>query len=115
MNDNVVNFDKSNTISTKDVVMLRLLTGEVIMGFVVKDTNPAIIMIESPVLLAMQYTPDGQLNVNMVPYIPFTKENKFVFSMGHVLNVMEPNDGLEQTYRNKFSPILTPPKPSFKL
>jgi hypothetical protein len=115
MTDNVVNFGKNETIATKEVVMVRLITGEVLIGFIVKDSNPAVLVLESASLIAMQYTQDGKVNVNMVPYIPFSKENKFVFSMGHVLNVMSASDGLEEKFRSMHSPILTPPKPSFKL
>lgn len=103
-----------NTPSTKEVVMVRLITGEVIMGFLAQG-QATTMLLENPVLLSMQLGQDGKLNVNMMDYIPFSADEAFEFAYGHVLNVMKPNEGLEASFRTKQSKIITPPKPSFKL
>lgn len=100
-----------NTDFQKKVVMIRIVTGEVIMGMSYVDSfdgNDSI-KLEKAVLLGVSMGNGNQINVTMMDYIPFSEDENFEFPKSSVLHIMKPNKGLEAKFRQKNSGLVTPP------
>lgn len=89
-----------------DVMALRLVTGEVLIGYVVDRTN--VYEIDKPLIIGMNLNPNnGRMEINMVDYMPFAKDNKFNISRDKVLHTFRVANKLENSYRQKMSGIIT--------
>lgn len=90
--------------------LVRLITGEVVMGWVTPNGNHSISVEKARLVVMMTGQGDnGQpmVNLEMVPYMPYSKTEKFTFRMDMILNQAEPVDGLKKEYITRTSGIIT--------
>ena len=98
------------------VLVLKLSTGEEIIGDVNDDAMGNHINVEFGLLLNYQLTEDHKLQFSFLPYAPLVDKDK-VINKNHVVWSAPPVEGLLQKYREATqrvvtpsSTILTPPK-----
>lgn len=89
------------------VKLIRLITGEVIMGFY-KPNGDYSVKVSDPVLVHAMAGPNGQMQLGMMPYMAFSKDESFEFSLVNILNVANPADGLRQQYIQSMTGLILP-------
>jgi hypothetical protein len=99
-----------------NIKLVRLVTGEVLVGHVQDyDPNLADIRIEHPFIIGIQPLPDGNMTVNLVPYLPFSEDSTFDIHFQNILHVSNPNKGLADKVAGMIatarSGLLLPNKP----
>jgi hypothetical protein len=93
---------------------LKLVSGEVIMGVVVKTTDDTITL-ENPVHIISQPTianphePDRiTISMMMLPATPYSGDKTLELERLHVMATVTPNDDLTTQYRSQFSGLVLP-------
>jgi hypothetical protein len=103
-----------------NIKLVRLVTGEVLVGHVQDDdqNNPIAltdIRIEHPFIIGIQPLPDGNMTVNLVPYLPFSEDSTFDIHFQNILHISNPNKGLADKVAGMIatarSGLLLPNKP----
>ena len=79
------------------VKCIRLDTGEVLIGFVEKKWNGDYIISEAQV--CVMEVKDGNMEVNMAPWIPFAKEYTFTINRGLIQTVFDAKPQLETNFK----------------
>lgn len=107
--------------------LVRLITGEVLMGFYKEiyeeETNMSAFGVEAtkntkmvsnsfvlhkPVLVGAGIDQRGNPQVNMMEYMFFAENDNFYFKKADMLNLATPNKGLADHYRQKMSGLVMP-------
>lgn len=95
-----------------EVKLVRISTGEVLIGFMKLNGNFSI-WLTDPLLVSMQVVPGPggtpTLNLAMMDYMPYSKDNVFEFLLVNVLHMNNPDDGFAANYRQKVSGLIVPP------
>jgi hypothetical protein len=125
----ILSFNKSgNEVQDgREPMLVRLSTGEVLLGFMttehIQDYMNASEKLHSyniyePMMVGMAMDQTGRMKVNMMEYIPFSKDRRFTFQRIHVMSVMTPSDEMAQQFRDyvisanaRKAGIVTPIKP----
>lgn len=89
-----------------DVRVLKLITGEEIVGEFVSETEDAI-TVKNTLSLMIQPSQNG-VGYAFVPWCPMVKGNKTI-KLEKALFVAEATDELVSSYQSMFSQIMTPP------
>jgi hypothetical protein len=123
----ILNFNKSgeDVNSDKTPMLIRLATGEVLLGFmkisdIREPSSPQVmpLQLHEPMMVGMAMDQQGRMKVNMMEYIPFSKDRVFTFQHHHVMGIMTPSDEMSQQFRDyvitanaRKAGIVTPIKP----
>lgn len=99
---------------SKNVRLLRLLTGEEILATVVRESNSEL-TIKNPIrIILMPATEEemraGKPTVAFAPWMQFTKDETVSLKKDHVLVNAEPLDQFMEQYNRTFGNIIMPPK-----
>lgn len=109
MNVNPVNIEEAQSAQL-EVLALRLITGEEIigkvglMGNMVRVVKPAAIMLQPPTSAA------GKANMALLDYVPMAKTKEIVIDPRNVLFTYEPDLQIENAYNQNFGSGLVLPK-----
>lgn len=104
---NVIENDNNRYAGKGVVKLIRLITGEVIMGFY-KPNGDYSVRISDPVLVHAMADQSGQMRLGMMPYMAYSKDESFEFSLVNILNVANPADGLKQQYIQSMTGLILP-------
>lgn len=109
MNVNPANIEEVQNAQL-EIMMLRLVTGEEIIGKVgvvgnmIKVVKPAAVMLQPPT------SPAGRANMALVDYIPMAKTKEIILDPRNVLFTYEPDNQIESAYQQNFGSGLVLPK-----
>ena len=99
-----------------EIVVLKLVTGEEVLGEVVGEPNVTseVITLKNPVGIAVVRGPDGQPNIGFTPF-PLHAEQKsgteHTFNWNHIVYSYEPAEDFKTNYDQIFGTgIITPTK-----
>lgn len=92
-------------MTTKEVVIVKLSSGEVLAANIVEDDTPGILTLENVCRLVEVHAPaeSGQANLAMFPFMPYTKAvDRLVVGMQQVVFMAEPVEELAANHTNHF-------------
>ena len=82
------------------IKIFRLINGEeLISDFKEEDSK---IILENPAKLVMFPAESGGMGMALMPWVPYSDQEKFEIKQDHVLIYLEAPDELEKEYREKF-------------
>lgn len=92
-----------------DIKILRLITGEEIIGEITLDTGFKI-TIKNPIRIVVLPGKSNNDNptVGLAPWTEFSSDSEFTLDKQHVLLIMEPISEFINQYKMAFSKIITP-------
>jgi len=94
---------------TKDIKLIRLLSGEDLLTEVVSDTGFKV-TIKNPlrvVIIPGKSTPNSP-TVGLAPWAEFSEDDEFVLDNQHIIAIMRPVKEFVSQYNSAFSGIITP-------
>lgn len=91
-----------------EIRALKLVNGEEILTELTRDGDE--IRIKNPLLIVMQRTPNGEVGMGFMPYMPYAENREFTLSKSHVIFLKEVDDSLRNQYSAVFGGIVTPVK-----
>jgi len=94
-----------------NIKLIRLVTGEVLVGEFHETGQKNSFVLSKPLLLGLAPGTNGQLTVNMMPYMPFSKDESYSFDMQHVMHVFDPNKQLADEFVRLTAKVFVPNKP----
>ncbi len=84
-----------------EVKILKLITGEELIGKIVNDDENGI-EIDNPANIHMAPTQDSRMQLYLIPYAPYAEKDRFTLSKQHVIMQYEPNTDLLNKYNHMF-------------
>lgn len=86
------------------VIGLQLVSGQDIIGEVegLQDESCPHIVIHKPAAIGMMGGQQGQMNVGLIPWIPFSENEEFVIQKRNLLVTYTPNNDLLNHYNRLF-------------
>jgi len=96
------------TDNVASIMMLRLLSGDEIVGKVSVVNN--VIKVVKPAAVMLQPGPGGKANMALVDFIPMAKTKEILLDSRNVLFTYEPDDQIEAAYQQNFGSMLVLPK-----
>lgn len=84
--------------SSTEIKALKLLGGEVIMGYVTEGKAGKTVTISEAQLLVQQIV-DGNMEINLAPWLPYAREYKFVIPKSHIVTSFNVRPNLETNYK----------------
>jgi hypothetical protein len=95
-----------------NVKIVKLLTGEEVIGEVVEDNNSTTnsIVFKNTLSIVINPTSKG-ITFGFVPWGPMVDGNKTI-SYNHVVYIGSPTEDLVENYKGMFSSVITPPPKS---
>ncbi len=105
-------------MSPIDILVVKLVTGEELVGEV--ETQSNVYIIKNSVLIVPQPSATGSIQFGFMPYPIFLDKadldkNGLVIAHDKVVYTGKPNSNVLSNYKNMFSKIVTPGKPSLIL
>ena len=96
------------------VKLLRLKSGENIVGEVIKENQEIIIISNPAMLMPVSHTPgrQDQIQIGLAPWIPFSVEKEFKLPRDWVLLTTEPAQDIVNNYNQVFGTGIVVPKVS---
>lgn len=91
---------------SKPVKIIRLVNGEDVIATVVNQ-NEKKILIEKPLTLICQPSGNGQINIGLGPFMPYTTD-AISLNTSLVVATVTPNEKLVEEYERLHSPIIRP-------
>lgn len=108
-----------------DIKIVRLVTGEVLVGkfeqFIqtvgkFEQIAQSSYRLIHPFLIGIQPAPNGNVTVNLVPYLPFTDDDVFDINADMVIHINDANKGLAEKVNSMIasarSGLVLPNKPT---
>lgn len=94
---------------TKNIKLIRLVTGEELIAEVVLDTGLKL-TIKNPIRIVVMpgKTNPQQPTIGFAPWMEFAEDKEFVLDNSHVLVIMTPIKEFIQQYNSTFSGIVVP-------
>lgn len=84
--------------STTEIKALKLLGGEVIMGYVTEGkTNKNVIISEAQLLV--QQVIDGNMEIQLAPWLPYAREYTFTIPKSQIVTTFFVRPNLETNYK----------------
>lgn len=95
-----------------NIMGLQLVGGQDIIGDVVglDDPSCAVVRIEKPAAVGMMGGQSGQMNVGLMPWIPFAEDDCFDIPKRNIVVYYTPNEDLKNHYNRLFGSGLIVPK-----
>ena len=93
-----------------DVRIVRLITGEDVIGKIEKDTVGNYTLTKSFAIIPTQSAPGQPVQLMMTPYMPFADEETISISADKVVTNVRPKKDILNSYQANTSKILTPNK-----
>jgi hypothetical protein len=91
------------------VKVVRLLTGEEILGDVVESDSPEFVRVNNPThITAMPNPKTGNMDIHMAPFLPLCKEKFVDLAASHVLCQYEPVKDIANKHVQMHSGIIMP-------
>jgi hypothetical protein len=75
---------------------IKTITGEDIIGDITEHAHG--VDVETPLMVVVVPTQQGQYNVGLAPYMMFSSQKKFTFKKEHVIMQYDPADELRNEY-----------------
>jgi F0F1-type ATP synthase alpha subunit len=83
------------------IKILKLFTGEELIGKIVGETTDSI-TIDNPANIHMAPTQDSRMQLYLIPYAPYAEKDQFTLTKQHVIMQYEPNVDLMNKYNHMF-------------
>ena len=98
------------------VKLLRLKSGEDIVGEVVKENEELIIISNPAMLMPVSHSPgrQDQIQIGLAPWIPFSEEKEFKLPRDWILLTTTPAQDIVNNYNQAFGSGIVIPKVSTK-
>lgn len=92
------------------IEVLRLVNGEDIIADVERPDGDVIVL-NNPAKIALFPTEEGAMGIGLIPWIPYSEDDKFEILESNVMCLITAPDELINEYNEKYgSGIVTPPK-----
>jgi hypothetical protein len=91
-----------------DVKIIRLQTGEDVIGKIVKKDNDITQFNKAFVIIPHQKAPGQPVQLMMTPYMPYAKEDTIEISTNKIVTIVDPKEEILSSYKKNTSSILTP-------
>lgn len=91
-----------------DVVVIKLLSGEELIGTVVGDSSSHLTL-DNILMVQYEMKAPGQLGFGFLPFSPLTESRK-TFQREHIVYETHPKDTLAQAYNQVTGKLVTPTK-----
>ena len=93
----------------KEVKILRLTTGEDVIGKIEHSVSTNLITIEKAfVIIPMQQQPGKPVQLMMSPYMPYSADDEVIISDDKVMTIVKPKPEILKSYQQNTSSILAP-------
>lgn len=93
-----------------DVKIMRLSTGEDVIGKVVTDTPETITISKAFVIIPRQAAPGQPIQLMLTPYMPYSADDEILINHDKIVTLVKPKDDILKSYQANTSRILTPNK-----
>jgi hypothetical protein len=93
-----------------EVLILRLLSGEEILGSVIRNDNENRFEVDAPFHVVVTRGQNNQIDVQFSPALPLGKHNKMTINYDVVVCAYEPADELANRYKSVTTKIILPTK-----
>jgi len=84
--------------STTDIKAVKLLGGEVIIGYVTESIFSNTILIQDAQLCVQQVVED-RMEINLAPWLPYAREYNFVIPKKQIVTIFKVRPNLETNYK----------------
>ena len=84
--------------SSTEIKALKLLGGEVIMGYVTEGKANKNVIISEAQLLVQQVI-DGNMEIQLAPWLPYAREYTFTIPKSHIVTTFFVRPNLETNYK----------------
>ena len=89
--------------------ILKLANGEEVIGKTHFEGSVVVVK-DALLIITMQSGNSGQMQMGMIPYMPYAKE--FILYSSSIIAIGVPSDELLESYKRNFSSIVLPPQQS---
>lgn len=93
-----------------EVKIIRLSTGEDMIGKVVMDTTETVTVNKAFVLIPRQSAPGQPIQLMLTPYMPYSADDDIIINHDKIVTIVKPKDDIVKSYQQNTSSILTPNK-----
>lgn len=94
-----------------NIKIVRLVTGEDVIGDVTSTTDKEIEISKSFVIIPTQSAPGQPVKLMLTPYMPYSKNDKVKIVADKLVTTIEPKDEILKSYQQNTSSIITGTKP----
>jgi hypothetical protein len=91
------------------IKVLKMVSGEELLAEVLQEL-PTSIRVKNPIVIMMQRTPNNEVGMGFLPYLPYCESREFEFKTEHVIVAKEVDNELKNQYNKIFGGIITPSK-----
>jgi len=93
----------------KDVKIMRLQTGEDVIGKVSHSASTDLLTIEKAfVIIPMQQQPGKPVQLMMTPYMPYSADDEVIIDNAKVMTIVTPKAEILKSYQQNTSSIIAP-------
>tara|TARA_X000000368_G_scaffold12446_1_gene10066 strand:- start:850 stop:1125 length:276 start_codon:yes stop_codon:yes gene_type:complete len=83
--------------SSTEIKAIKLLGGEVIMGYVTESLSTKVKISEAQLLV--QQVVDGNMEINLAPWLPYAREYNFEIPKSKIVTIFNVRPNLETNYK----------------
>lgn len=83
--------------SSTEIKAIKLLGGEVIMGYVTESLSTKVKISEAQLLV--QQVVDGNMEINLAPWLPYAREYNFEIPKSQIVTIFNVRPNLETNYK----------------
>lgn len=83
--------------SSTEIKAIKLLGGEVIMGYVTESLSNKVSISEAQLLV--QQVVDGNMEINLAPWLPYAREYNFEIPKSQIVTIFNVRPNLETNYK----------------
>ena len=91
----------------KNIKILRLITGEDIIGNIIDETGENIQISKSFAILPMQAQPGKPVQLVLTPWQPYTSDKELRLNKSKVITMSTPKDDILKSYESQTSEIIS--------
>ena len=91
----------------KNIKILRLITGEDIIGNIIDETGENIQILKPFAILPMQATPGKPVQLVLTPWQPYTEDKEIRLNKSKVSTMTNPKSDIVKSYESQTSEIIS--------
>lgn len=82
------------------IILLKLITGEELIGVSESDLNDDVINIDNPAIIIQGLNQNAEYSFKLLRFMPYTTDSLFSFSKKHIILICEPESSIIEYYKD---------------